>query len=153
MQTINTIYLNTWAKERFEFTATERSVLEGIAYLEPLIAGSAVYSARVMLGINPILNNGSRMAQTPNTEKNNVGAIYPNPAKDMAYLNYSLNEGETAHIYFYNIMGTTIKSFTIDSNKTHFEFSTTDFKPGLYFYNITCINGKLLKSNKLIIIK
>jgi len=152
-QTVNAIYLNTWAKERFEFTATERSVLEDIAYLEPLIAGSAVYSARVMLGINPILNNGSRMAQTPNTANNYAGVIYPNPTKEMAYLDYSLNEGISAVINIYNITGIHIKSYTINSDKQQFKFSTNDLKSGIYFYNIMLDDHSVLESNKLIVIK
>ncbi|OQA51298.1 MAG: hypothetical protein BWY47_00141 [Bacteroidetes bacterium ADurb.Bin302] len=153
-QIVNQIYLDTWAKGRFEFTTDERSVLEAIAYLEPLTGGGAVYSARVMLGINPPVNTGTtKMAQQTSLIQNAASTIYPNPAKDMAYLEYSLIEGEVAYIYFYNIMGVAIKSYMIDSSKNHFEFSTTDFKPGLYFYSIKLKNGKLLLSNKLIIIK
>ena len=151
---VNTIYLNTWAKRRFEFTSNEHADLEAIALQSPILGGDAVFSARVMLGITPPSSTSvKRMNQNTTTAINSVGSIYPNPTKDMAYLDYSLTEGQTAYLYFYNTMGTPVKSFTLNSQSNHFEFSTKDFKTGLYFYRIVLNNNQLLESNKLIIIK
>jgi len=152
---VNTIYLNTWAKRRFEFTNNEHADLEAIALQSPILGGDAVFSARVMLGIStPSANAVKRMNQNVTTTAiSSVGSIYPNPAKDMAYLDYSLIEGQTAYLYFYNTMGTPVKSFSLNSQSNRFEFSTKDFKTGLYFYRIILNNNQLLESNKLIIIK
>ena len=128
--------------------------MDKIALQSPILGGDAVYSARVMLGISPTgATTAKRMNQNTTTAINSVGSIYPNPAKDMAYLDYSLAEGQTAYLYFYNVMGTPVKSFVINSQSNHFEFSTKDFKTGLYFYRIVLSNNQLLESNKLIIIK
>ena len=125
-----------------------------IALQSPILGGDAVYSARVMLGITPpSANAAKRMNQNATTAINSVGSIYPNPAKDIAYLDYFLTEGQTAYLYFYNTMGTPVKSFTLNSQSNRFEFSTKDFKTGLYFYRIVLSNNQLLESNKLIIIK
>ena len=73
-----------------------------IALQSPILGGDAVYSARVMLGITPSSANAvKRMNQNVTTTAiSSVGSIYPNPAKDMAYLDYSLIEGQTAYLYF-----------------------------------------------------
>jgi len=153
-QIVNRIYLDTWAKHRFEFTNDERTTLENIALQSPLLEGNAVYSARVMLGITvQSTSTVKRMNQNTTNAINSVGSIYPNPAKEIAYLDYSFTEGQTAYLYFYNTMGTPVKSFIINSQSNRFEFSTKDFKTGLYFYIIVLSNNQLLESNKLIIIK
>jgi len=153
-QIVNQIYLDTWAKHRFEFTSDEHATLENIALQSPLLEGNAVYSARVMLGITATNNvSVNKKVLSKTNPINSVGSIYPNPTKDIAYLDYSLTEGQTAELYLYNTMGTPVKSFTLNSQSNRFEFSTKDFKTGLYFYRIVLSNNQLLESNKLIIIK
>ena len=152
---VNQVYLDTWANGRFEFTANERNVLEAIAYGEALLGGDAVYSARVMLGISMPVVSGTnkKMEQQSSLEKNVVSSIYPNPTMDMAYLEYTLSEGNEASIVLYNIVGTKVKTYFINSSSNMFEFTTNGLYPGLYFYKILLKSGQILDSNKLVILK
>ena len=50
---VGNIYLNTWAQNNYELTKEQSGVLYDIAYLDPNANGDAVYTARVMLNIDP----------------------------------------------------------------------------------------------------
>ena len=83
---VDNIYLNTWAQDIYDLTDDQINTLADIAYLDPITDGDAVYTARVMLNLNPDNTNELKsMYYSPNDNKpqitvNNV-RIYPNPAK------------------------------------------------------------------------
>jgi hypothetical protein len=94
-KTVNDVYLNTWAKERFVFTDDEYQTLYNLAIQRPVISGDAVYSARVMIGVEGSEITSARLINPENNSTSPVvGKIYPNPTKDEAYLDYQLQDGQ-----------------------------------------------------------
>ena len=84
MQVVNDIYLNTLA-QGVMFDDTQRDALLAIAMLTPYLGGDAVYSARVMLGIDPRdYNLFHRYAKPESTTLPviNTLKVYPNPVTD-----------------------------------------------------------------------
>jgi len=68
----NEIYLNTWAQGRFEFTPQEYDALYAIAMQRPVLGGTGVYSAMVMLGIEGSEKESARLI---NPESNNISPV------------------------------------------------------------------------------
>jgi hypothetical protein len=85
MQVVNNIYLNTLA-QGVMFDDIQRDALLAIAMLTPYLGGDAVYSARVMLGIDPRdYNLFHRYAKPESSSKDIINKlkVYPNPASDI----------------------------------------------------------------------
>lgn len=87
----NDVYLSALSKD-IEFDQTQRDALFAIASLTPYIGGEGVYSARVMLGLDPDdLNLPYRKKNhQPNTEQ----SIHTIQLKNLQ-----------AGIYFYHLIG------------------------------------------------
>lgn len=154
------IYWKTWAKDIFAFEPQDSLLLYQIAEQRPHICGTAVYDARVMLGLdfNDFEDAQPRMANvedneiTINDEEGNYkGVLYPNPANDYVIYKTWLNEGETLSIVFYDVMGKPIISKQI-TGTTEEQFDLSKFSSGIYFYKIT-FNQKQVQTGKLIISK
>ena len=154
-QTVNTIFINSWAKGRFNLTGTEYNTLCGIAAQQPLLGGSGVYSARVMVG-----QQSARLSSTRTVDDNHsniiatpiVGKIYPNPAKDEAYIDYQLQEGQTGKVMFFNITGQLLSEYTMFNGSNKLIINTERYKSGIYFYRVL-VNNNIIENDKLIIIK
>jgi hypothetical protein len=153
-QTVNNIFVNSWAAGRFDLTTAEHNTLYGIAMQQPILGGSGVYSARVMVG-EPLAN--LEKTRTTGENDNNIpklnvaGLIYPNPVTNSANLDYSI-KAIKAELVIYDITGKEIKKFNLNVNDTHFSFNTESYKSGLYFYKINT-DTETIANNKFIIIK
>jgi hypothetical protein len=150
---MNDIYLNTWAQGILDFTPSDSLILLGIAEQNIASGGNGVFGARVMLGVEGNQMESNKIVNDEVKVVNNIGLIYPNPVNDNASIDYSLPVGATALLNIYNITGALIKSYQLESENNHFEFSTIDLNAGVYLYNISFGNGEVINSNKLIIIK
>jgi hypothetical protein len=154
------IYWKTWAKNIFEFEPQDSLLLYQVAEQRPHICGTAVYDARVMLGLdfNDFEDAQARMASieeneiTINDEEGNYkGVLYPNPANDYVIYKTWLNEGETVTIVIYDVMGKPVILKQI-TGTTEEQFDLSNFSSGIYFYKIT-LNQKQVQAGKLIINK
>jgi hypothetical protein len=153
-KSVNDVYLNTWAKERFTFTDDEYQTLYNLAIQRPVIAGDAVYSARVMLGVEGLNMESARMVNPENSNAvtPSIGKIYPNPAKDEAYLDYQLKDGQQGVIYIYSITGQLLFEKALANDNNRLVISTSNFNNGLYFYRII-VDKAVVANEKLMIIK
>lgn len=155
-QTVNTIFINSWAKGRFNLTGTEYNTLYGIAAQQPLLGGSGVYSARIMVG-EPTGNLSSNRTMGENnnniTPKSNIaGLIYPNPVTGEANIDYAINSGNNVILTIFGLAGNKLAEYALNKDETHFSFSTNLFKSGIYFYQLR-VDGSAIEQNKFIIIK
>ena len=120
--------------------------------LTPYIGGDAVYSARIMLGIDPD-DYGLPFAKPPQmlklTEISN--RLYPNPATET--VNVSLigfEEIKSVLVELYDITGQKTANFSLYAD--NYNFSVANLKAGMYMYRLI-VNGELIENNKLVIIK
>ena len=88
-------------------------------------------------------------------EENNTTTLcdaYPVPARDVVYFDYSLNSGANAEIAIYNMMGQEVLRNEINGMHGKASVNVSDLADGIYFYSLI-VNGKIEKSNKLVVRK
>jgi hypothetical protein len=79
-------------------------------------------------------------------EETNVSlAVYPNPANNILYLDYTAQQA--ADFVLYDMLGNKIYSDVVLNSKT---IQLSDFEAGIYFYTFS-VNGKSTEVQKLII--
>ena len=149
---VNDIYWRTWFMGIYSFSPEDSAALFDVAYQDPIYGGTAVFSARVMLGID--VENSSTRRSSNSISSNtilelNFVRFFPNPATD--YVNYeiTLEPNETASLEIIDLFGRIIFSKKIDyDNKTGF----IDFKEkesGLYTFKVN-LKGKS-ETGKLVV--
>jgi hypothetical protein len=149
---VNDIYWRTWFMGIYSFSPEDSVALFDVAYQDPIYGGTAVFSARVMLGID--VENSSTRRSSNSISSNtmlepNFVRFFPNPATD--YVNYeiTLEPNETARLEIVDLFGRIIFSKKIDyDNKTGF----IDFKEkaaGFYSFKVN-LKGKT-ETGKLVI--
>lgn len=68
--------------------------------------------------------------------------FYPNPLNESAIINYQLQSGvKSGVVNVYNNNGALMRMYNIDTPKGHVVFQRGDLPSGVYYYNITTING------------
>ncbi len=151
---VGNIYLNSWASGNYELTKDQSGTLYNIAYSDPYTNGDAVYTACVMLNINPdeINYKEKSMQQYPKPEtKPNAVHVYPNPTKEsftIAFDQPIINDGI---IEIWNIMGSRLLSNIIPKGYIEQKVNVNSLTSGIYFYVIK-VNGDKFASGKLIIL-
>lgn len=154
-KTVNDIYLATWAVGNFELTAAQQAALQSIADQFAIEGGDAVYSARVMLGleIHEYVPYAQRTAeQETGIVKIAEANIYPNPANGETSLSYSLAEGQTGTFELFDLLGNKVASYQLTSSDKVLSFSTKDMAAGVYLFKVA-ISGTLVKADKFIVVK
>lgn len=90
------------------------------------------------------------------TVKENETSIYPNPVKDKLTLTFNVaEENSNASIEVYNLFGSKVKSFDIESldlgaNTVEINLANESLQNGIYFLNLT-VNGE--KTTKKLILQ
>lgn len=105
---------------------------------------TSVYITQLSVGVNNTIITDSKMS------------VYPNPAKDNAKVEYTLNSDAVVSLDVYNVLGVKTASLVSakqSAGKYIFSVSTADneMQAGIYFVTLT-INGKA-ESQRLIITK
>ena len=153
---VENIYLNTWAQDNYNLTKDQSGILYDIAYLDPNANGDAVYTARVMLNINPDDGINTKSAITlppkPIVFKENTVKVYPNPAKETITIKFDLPISSDGVVEIWSIMGNKLLSNTIPKFYIQQNVNVSSLSPGIYFYIIR-INGDKFSSGKITIIK
>jgi len=147
----NDIYLSALAED-IEFDQIQRNALFAIASLTPYVGGEGVYTARVMLGLDPEdLNLPYRKARPQ--EDNNITYeglhIYPNPTKDEITLEIDnkILSGK-AKLFIYSSIGNKVLEQEIDTEKNIHIIQLKNLQAGVYFYNFV---GNKTYKGKIII--
>ena len=134
----------------------DSSTLLSIAFQSPIDGGDAVYSARVMLGIDP--NNSSNRIMLNDYETNLVNEIkrakvYPNPNNGTMQVYYSLQEGKKGEFVLYELTGRKIKTYRLNEGEQNvLVVSEEGLQNGVYFYEVLIDNNKI-DNGKIVIIK
>lgn len=157
-QTVNRVYIQTWAAGILGFSAADSSTLLDIAMQTPLFGGDGVYGARVMLGIDPEQSGPSSsktmQVEAPYDESKNFSKIYPNPSDGIMQIDYRLEKYQTGEIIIYDIFGKKMSSYPIagDGAANTLKINSIDLQNGIYLYSLK-VDGELVESEKIIIIK
>jgi hypothetical protein len=81
------------------------------------------------------------------SEEISLSDIYPNPVRDIAYLDYvSANDEIDSKLVLHNILGSVVSEYTLNPRERQLKIYTIELKPGVYFYTIYLDNeGKVTK--------
>ncbi len=160
----NTLYLNYLNNNEYIFTQTEKDELFAIAEQCPLEGGSSVWQARVLY--STIENDWTEFADNCNTAARQMTVentttvdqtdtrfkLYPNPNNGQMILEYTIEKNEETVLNIYDIAGKLISTYLINSNNKKIAINENSLDGGIYYYSIS-VNGKSVKSDKLVIIK
>lgn len=155
---VNSIFFNTWAIGKFNLSAADYTTLYDIAIQNPAICGTAIYDARVMLGldINDYTDESKMMEISNNNDigavEDKVGILYPNPASHSCTYEALLAENESGFIMMYDITGRLLHSYKLNSGENKMEMNLNEFDNGIYIYKIL-INGNVVDNKKLVVQK
>ncbi|MEI6823434.1 MAG: T9SS type A sorting domain-containing protein [Bacteroidota bacterium] len=145
-QTVNNIYLNTFAVDNYQLDTVQYQTLHAIATnYTPWEGGDAVYIARYMLGIDIDLSNPnvlfSKGHQPPIQVEIPFVISYPNPASDRLNLQYrdAIEGGYVIDVY--NYLGKKVISEKVSQIEAEHILNTISLNNGLYIYNITTTNN------------
>jgi hypothetical protein len=83
-------------------------------------------------------------------KQNNLNSIYPNPAKDLAFMRYDVSSNVNANLEIYDLVGKKVKSLNLASGSNNLLFSVNEFESGIYLCNLV-IDGKIIDTEKLVV--
>ena len=149
-KTTNYIYANYWGNCIFDIDSVSYSYLNRYANLDPELYGDAVYTARVMLGIEPD-EYSERKLQQPAEDGAVLGEfiLYPNPAENSIVITYTgdVQKLKDCTMEIYDIYGSTVRSINI--NNITQDININDLARGMYLYRVID-TGKVLYFSKFI---
>jgi hypothetical protein len=80
-----------------------------------------------------------------------VSNIYPNPANDVAELDYQLTGGSTeARVMLLDVLGLPVADFILDRSDRKLRLNTRDLPTGYYFYQLS-LDGRKVATKKLLV--
>ncbi len=80
-----------------------------------------------------------------------VSNIYPNPANDIAELDYQLvSSSSEARVMLLDILGSPVADFVLDRNDRKLRLNTRDLPTGYYFYQLS-LDGRKVATKKLLV--
>lgn len=158
------IYLNTIARDIYEFTTEQQNWITFIAPMCPFEGGPAVYIMRVMYTyideqthFNDDDCDENAVILRKANSKNQTGIlhktfVYPNPAKNEAHLVYDLQGKSEAAFNILNNQGAILISLELNNQSTEKMFDISSLSNGLYHFRI--YSGKqLIDYGKFSVIK
>jgi hypothetical protein len=146
------IYNRSWLEKEIEFTADDSLVLNEIAYLSPRVAGNAVYTARVLLGLMIIDTEtyAAKSAQMNSAISYSKLKIYPNPSSEFFHYELPLTEVDKGKVTILDVSGKELENWKVDFNSHLGSLDIKNYAKGVYFFELT-INDKTKLVEKLII--
>ena len=150
---VNAIYLDYWCSGKYSFQPHHYDTLIRLAYSSPYEQGDAVFTARVLLGLDPDKVPLPETAEAEETEHSErILTLYPNPTSGMVCCsginNNSLDDQLTYQIF--DIYGKLVHSGKCLQDKGEYCFAlSTSLSEGIYFVRVWTkskgsITGKLI---------
>ncbi|NBR15296.1 MAG: T9SS C-terminal target domain-containing protein, partial [Crocinitomicaceae bacterium] len=142
------IYNRSWLDGILSFTPEDSLVLNEIAYLSPRVAGNAVYTARVLLGLMIIDTEtyAAKSSQLNSVISYSKLKIYPNPSNDYFHYELPLYEGDNGIVSIVDVSGKEVKSWSADFNNNLGSLDIKNFAKGVYFFELTInFNQKIVQ--------
>lgn len=160
---VNDIYLNTFAKGIYQFTAVQLALLSSIAAQCPVSGGGAVYQARSLLFYvddNLVyddhftcLQEGIVLRKLRSSENSfNNSYMYPNPTSSKATLIYSLPEACKGILRIYSTVGEIVMQQNLNGKLHQSEISLDGLNQGIYYYKIYS-NAEMISAGKISVIR
>ncbi len=158
---LNSIYLETIAAEKYEFTDAQLKDLEYLAAQCPLEGGDAVFRSRSMLSLvrDTFYSDIERCATAAIAEKqtgaNATGkgidgirlSTFPNPASERLTLLSNITTEQVMTVIIYDNLGRIVKQQNIQMDGKRATMDTRALIPGIYYIKVSDA-GNMLYSGK-----
>ena len=151
---VNDVYLNKICKNTM-LSEVEKAALTDIALLTPYIGGSAVYTARAIMGIDPDANSltfGSigQISQIA-SDSSLTCKIYPNPASSEVSIEITHSE-KPVLVRIVNTLGVEVIKRNITLSNGVAKLDVSVLSNGMY-YCIVYVNNERIEQQRLVISK
>lgn len=84
---------------------------------------------------------------------NGISESYPNPARSVAKVNYSLEQGwRSAEVKVYSMLGSLVKKVALKEDRGTLKLSVADLPSGMYFYTLS-VNDHDISTKKMLVTK
>lgn len=100
---------------------------------------------------NQIIGEGINFKNKPTTSDMSIGLLYPNPAQNFVYLQYSLPQESHAVFSLYDAVGRVLYVSNLQ-NSGQMQYAVEHLPNGIYFYHIA-VNGKPWSYHKLVLVR
>ena len=152
---VNRIYLDTWCQQGFTFSSADRDSLIVYAYGNPYAMGDGVFSARVLLGLDPDKIPLTQRGVAEDQQSSTAHILfYPNPCKDKTCFVWGAEHTETCtrlRFELYDSYGKRLVDNTITGKLGEIcEPLPVNITPGLYIVRLSDNFGKQA-SGKIIV--
>lgn len=138
---VNRIYLNTWCQQGFTFSSADRDSLIVYAYGNPYAMGDGVFSARVLLGLDPdrVPLTQSAVVKDKQSPVAQI-VLYPNPGQDKVCFVWETGQAESGSLLAFELFDSFGKK-VVDKSvaNQHGEICVQlpgNISPGLYIVRI-----------------
>jgi len=161
LQTVLSIYLNTWCKGNYILSETDYNTLFEIANQTPYEGGDGVYTARIMINYNPD-DYGVAFRLKPESVRDadkDAIKLYPNPAQEMLNIEFENPTGEAISgvLKVFNLSGQLIFEKQLNTNDAFYMLDISQLTNGAYIFSIQINNNENTayshQSGKLIVLK
>lgn len=152
IKAVTDIYLRTWATGIMEIPEDDKDLLWPIALSTPYEGGAGVYTARVLLGIDPeeyAIPYRSIISESQNQPSD--FRIIPNPAFETLLLVFNDDLIGKVEVNLYDLSGALQKSLTIFGHGNELYLKLDNLASGLYFCRVSH-SGFVSKLQKLVVI-
>jgi hypothetical protein len=149
-QTVNEILFSTWLQGQYHFTPEDSATLLAIATLTPYAGGYGVYTARVMLGIDPQDHEVAYRKPAAQTgTQHEAVKLYPNPARALVTVEF-LEETDLKHCFieFYSVHGQKLLAEPLQNLSQ--TISVSALPNGIHFYRVVN-NSRVVQTGKLVV--
>ncbi|MCX7744323.1 MAG: T9SS type A sorting domain-containing protein [Flavobacteriales bacterium] len=85
-------------------------------------------------------------------ENNKISAFYPNPAKDVVYFNYQIENTDQSMISIFDLTGSKVKELKFNTTNGTLKADISSLKSGVYFFTLY-VRNKAVLTRKIIVAK
>ncbi|MBL0310147.1 MAG: T9SS type A sorting domain-containing protein [Bacteroidetes bacterium] len=173
---VNTIYLNTLARDNNAFDSTQLTRLRQLASRCPMRGGEAVFRARAMLALvvdtfydddaicatDTLAYSGKKGKEEPekqqplanekDAEEELKVALYPNPAMDFAFIQLN-KEVSPLQLKITDAVGKEVFNERITTSNGRYKINTSSFNSGIYLIGLYSSEGKAYSGKLSIFMK
>ena len=82
--------------------------------------------------------------------KYTISEVYPNPANNLASIDYDCSASKNSNIVIYNMLGTEVEKINVSGKSGKARINTSLYKEGIYFYSLL-IDNEVIRTQKLIV--
>lgn len=124
----------------------------------PAFAGTCSIRYVAYLASNPndsvfIDVNFTTLLSIDNMKENNkISAFYPNPAKDVVFFNYQIENTDQAMISIFDLTGSKVKNLKFNNTNGILKADISTLKSGVYYFTLYVRNIAVL-TRKIVVVK